>query len=99
MGVLSAAQVEQLWVAEGGPASQEQVAACVVNAESGGNSAAAHVDSNGTVDTGLYQVNSVNAPSGEMMNPEANTAEAVHLFDAEGGWLPDWVADTAACGL
>jgi hypothetical protein len=98
-GILTATQVGQLWVDEDGPASQETVAACVVNNESGGNSGATHGDANGTVDTGLYQINSVNAPSGEMMSPEANTAEAVRLFESEGGWLPDWVADAGACGL
>jgi hypothetical protein len=94
-GVLSPAQVGALWLQEGGPASQELTAECVVNNESGGRI----VVLSPSDDEGLYQINFSNAPTAEMENPAANTAEAVHLFESEGGWLPDWVADTAACGL
>lgn len=82
-GVLSAAQVGQLWLSAGGPASAEATAECIAWHESGDRTDVLSPSD----DEGLFQINVSNAPTGEMENPAANAAEAVRLFDRDG-WSP-----------
>jgi hypothetical protein len=90
--VLTAAEVGQLWINAGGPADQENNAICIARAESGFRTNAISPSD----DAGIWQINASNAPTEEMLNPSANAAEAVHLFDADG-WSP-WTT-RGMCGI
>jgi hypothetical protein len=90
--VLDASQIASLWNAEGGPVSQDTNAVCIAEHESGGRTDVLSP----TDDEGLFQINIVNAPTVAMENPQANTREAVVLFDRDG-WSP-WTTATG-CGV
>jgi hypothetical protein len=53
------AQIEGIWTQAGGLPGAAPIAAAIAMAESGGNTTATDNDSNGTVDRGLWQINSV----------------------------------------
>lgn len=90
-GIADAA-VGELWASEGGPVSQERAAECIAWYESGDQI----VILSPSDDEGLMQINASNAPTEEMENPQANMAEAVHLYDNDG-WSP-WTT-RENCGL
>lgn len=52
------AQLQSIWIQAGGSPQQAPLAAAVAMAESGGNSTAFNQDSNGSIDRGLWQINS-----------------------------------------
>lgn len=81
-------QIEQLWVDEGGALAEAPLAASVALAESGGNPRAENHNTNGSVDRGLFQINSVHG-SLSTTNVAANVAAAVKI-NKESGWSP-WV--------
>lgn len=83
-GVYSESMLERLWVAEGGSAGEEGVAACIAEHESGGNPGAVSP----TDDYGLWQINAVNASPSLMLNPEANAREAISLSRDGTNWSP-----------
>ena len=57
----------------------------IMKAESGGNPKAIHKNKNGTIDTGLLQVNSVHGYSKEfLLDPENNIKVAKKIFDKQG---------------
>jgi hypothetical protein len=86
-GILSYSALERLWVAEGGSASEESVAACISEHESSGNP-----NANNGVDLGLYQIDPANFPSqsyDSFFSPSVNTADAVSLSKDGTDWT-DW---------
>lgn len=102
--VLSMADVEALWVRQGGRPSDAHVAAAVATAESGRRPAAVNgTNTDGSADGGLFQINTVHRVRFEQVTGasyasgvyevDANVRYAVHL-QAEQGWKP-WVAYTS----
>lgn len=84
----SYSDLRKLWIKAGGNRAWSYVMAAVAMAESRGNPHAHHVDSNGSVDWGLWQINSVHF-SGDvnaqtMQDPNANAREAVKVFNSSG---------------
>jgi LysM repeat protein len=98
-GVLTPAQVGTLWLQAGGPASQEGVAECVANLESGDNPDANNYEDNGGTQTswGLFQISNGThlMPVPDIDNALVNTQQAVIKYEANG-WLP-WTT-SGACG-
>jgi hypothetical protein len=73
-----------------------QVALAVMQAESGGNPEAWNANDNGTLDVGLWQINSINWDTCEMtmsdlLDPYNSTDCAKILYDRAGSFNP-WVA-------
>lgn len=81
-------QLRNLWIKAGGSRPWSYVMAAIAMAESGGNPHARHVDANGSVDWGLWQINSVhfrgNVNATTMQEPSANAKEAVAVFNSSG---------------
>jgi hypothetical protein len=77
------AAIGALWESAGGPASQASTAECIAWHESGDRINAISPSD----DSGLWQINIVNAPTLAMENPVANAEEAVHLWE-DDGWSP-----------
>src|SRR5712664_681644 len=89
------AQLEQLWINNGGPKAAAPVAAAVALAESGGNTAATNpTDNNGTQTSwGLWQIsNGTHAqPVPDILDPNVNAAQAVAKYQGEGNSFgPAW---------
>lgn len=84
--VLSYAQIEQVWVQAGGPASVEATAANIAECESGGNTRA--YNTSGA--TGLFQILGQVVP-GDLYDPLVNAENAVSKFNASGGTFAQWV--------
>lgn len=82
-------QLQQLWIQAGGNPSYALIASAIAMAESGGNSGATDNDSNGTVDRGLWQINSVHG-SLSTYNPVANARAAIQISNNGTNWTP-WV--------
>jgi hypothetical protein len=91
-GRLSCTGLEQLWTSAGGNPADAFMAAEIAMAESGGNQYATHDDSNGTIDEGLWQINSSN---GALATYDAygNARSAITLSHNGGSWMP-WVTFT-----
>jgi len=89
-GDYSCSALESLWVSQGGNSGSEFIAAQIATAESGGNPSAISP----TSDYGLWQINSSNAPGGEMLNPIANVREAIALSGNGSNWSP-WTTYTS----
>lgn len=83
------AQLEQLWVQAGGNAASAPMAAAIAMAESGGDSGATDNDADGSVDRGLWQINSSHG-SLSTYNPLANAKAAVEISGNGTNWDP-WV--------
>jgi len=89
------AQLEQLWINNGGSKAVAPVAAAVAMAESeGDNEATNPTDNNGTQTSwGLWQIsNGTHAqPVPNILDPNVNAAQAVAKYKAEGNsFSPDW---------
>jgi hypothetical protein len=89
------AQLEQLWVNAGGPASAEEDAAAVGLAESDGCSTDLDTTDNGGTQTsyGIWQESNGthSPPVANVLNPEVNAEEAVAKYEAEGdSFAPAW---------
>lgn len=89
MATYTYAQLEQLWIQAGGSAATAPIAAAVAEAESGGNPNATDYDSNGSVDRGLWQINSVHG-SLSTFDPLANARAAVSISNGGSNWTA-WV--------
>lgn len=87
------AQLEGVWIQAGGSAQTAAMAAAIAMAESGGNSAAQDLDSNGTVDRGLWQINSVNG-SQSTFDVMGNARAAVAISNNGTNWNP-WTTFTS----
>jgi hypothetical protein len=82
---LLAKQLAALWRRAGGPADADRTMAAIALAESGGNPLALHHDSDGTVDRGLWQINSDHGyPAAASFEPFHNAREAVAVYRSQG---------------
>jgi len=81
-----------LWVQAGGSKAYAPIAAAVAMAESGGNENAVGKNNNGSVDRGLWQINSIHG-SRSTLDPLANAQSAVAISNGGTNWRP-WVAYT-----
>lgn len=87
---LSCSQLENLWVAAGGSSSAAFLAAEVAKAESSGAWWSTDDDGNGTVDYGLWQINTVNGGNPGDYNDMTNARAAVAISRDGTRWTP-WV--------
>jgi len=83
------AALEQIWVQNGGDRSKADIAAAVAQAESGGNPGASNKNSDGSIDRGLWQINSVHG-SLSVFDPAANARAAIKISSNGTNWSP-WV--------
>lgn len=83
------AQLEGLWIQAGGNKAFAPLAAAIAMAESAGNSSASNHNSNGSIDRGLWQINSVHG-SLSTFDPLANAKAAVKISSNGKNWHP-WV--------
>jgi hypothetical protein len=84
--VLSYSQLEQIWVAAGGPAAVEATAATIATCESGGNSKA----QNPSGAAGLWQILGLPFP-GDPFDPFTNARMAVAKYQGAGDSFSPWV--------
>jgi len=92
------AQLEGIWILAGGNAQQAAMAAAIAMAESGGNANASGTNNNGSIDRGLWQINSSN---GSMSSFDVMTNARAAIFMSNGGmnWRPWCTAySDGACG-
>jgi hypothetical protein len=91
MATYTYAQLEQLWIQNGGSKSLAPVAAAIAEAESGGNAAATNpTDNNGTQTSwGLWQISNGThgQPVPNILDPNVNAGQAVGKY-AASGWQP-----------
>ncbi len=85
-------QIMNLWTREGGSAKVANLAASVALAESGGNPAASNRNTDGSIDRGLWQINSIHGAL-STFSPAANARSAVKISSGGRNWRP-WVAFT-----
>jgi hypothetical protein len=87
------AQLGRLWLHVGGRKSAERIAEAVAMAESGGYKYATDRDSNGSVDRGLWQINSVHG-HWSSYNTNTNVRGAKAISHNGRDWRP-WVTYTS----
>ncbi|MDP2712312.1 MAG: phage tail tape measure protein [Solirubrobacteraceae bacterium] len=83
-------QIMNLWTRAGGSPGIANLAAAVALAESGGNSKAMNRNTNGSVDRGLWQINSIHGAL-STFDPTGNAKAAVKISSGGRNWNP-WVA-------
>jgi len=83
----SFSQIEALWVKYGGNPIYKAMAAAVAMAESGGNTGATNKNSNGTVDRGLFQINSIHG-SQSSFDVATNVRAAISISKNGTNWRP-----------
>lgn len=96
MTILSAAQVAGLVKNAGFPADVQATMVAISKAESGYNTTATHTNNNGTVDRGLFQINSVHRQfdgNRLLSDPQYNTNAAKSIYDGQG--LSTWATYTS----
>lgn len=78
-------ELAALWRQAGGPSRAARMMAAIALAESGGDPHAVDHDADGTVDRGLWQINSVHGyPASQSFNPLDNAREAVAVWRSSG---------------
>lgn len=101
MAKLNFHQIENVWTKNGGSKKLAPVMAAIALAESGGYTQAKHKNSNGTIDQGLWQINSSNFriyKGHNIYDVNVNAHAAKRL--AEGGkGLDNWVTYTTGAYL
>lgn len=75
------------WLNAGGDPQHVNEAVAVALAESGGNPGASNTNSNGTVDRGLWQINSSHGAD-STFDPQANARAAIRLSNNGKDWSP-----------
>ncbi len=86
-------QIEQLWISEGGDPRAASTAAAVALAESGGRPGAVNSkNSDGSIDRGLFQINSVHGAQ-STTDLKANVRAAIRISGNGKNWHP-WVTYT-----
>lgn len=80
-------QLKALWIEAGGNPVAAPMAAAVGLAESSGNSDSTNTNSNGTVDRGLWQINSIHGAL-SVFDPLANARAAVQISANGTTWRP-----------
>lgn len=94
----SYSQLMSLWEQAGGSKLNAAMAAAIAMAESGGNPNEAPVDANGTIDRGLWQINS-SWGSMSSFDPLTNARSAVTISKNGTTWRPWCTAySDGACG-
>lgn len=83
----SYAQLEYIWDVAGGNPGAAPLAAAIAMAESSGNSTATNNDSNGTVDRGLWQINSVHGAQ-STYDVMGNARAAIAISNNGNDWTP-----------
>lgn len=86
------AQLEGIWTQAGGPAGAAPIAAAIAMAESSGNTTATNIDSNGSVDRGLWQINSVHGTQ-STYDVMGNARAAIAISNGGTNWTP-WTTYT-----
>jgi lysozyme-like protein len=95
---LSFRQLEALYVQAGGSPKLAPVMAAIAKAESGGRTDARHVNRDGSIDQGLWQINSSNSglyQGKNIYNPQENAQVAVRLAEHSGKRLANWTTYTS----
>jgi len=96
--IFNYAQLEGIWILAGGNAQSAAMAAAIAMAESGGNANASRTNSNGSIDRGLWQINSSNG-SGSSFDVMTNARTAVFMSNGGSNWRPWCTAySDGACG-
>ena len=95
-GTLTASQIKQVALNAGFTPGQAMVATAIALAESGGRANATNTDSNGTVDRGLWQINSVHQQftASKLFDPLYNAQAAYQVSNSGTNWLP-WATFTS----
>lgn len=88
-------QIEDLWVQNGGSPNAAPMAASIALAESGGNPGATNGNSNGSIDRGLFQVNSIWG-SESTTDVAANVRAAISISSNGQNWQPWTTFQTGA---
>lgn len=83
-------QIRALWSREGGDPSKQNLAAAVAMAESGGNPKITNRNSDGSIDRGLWQINSVHGAL-STLDRAGNARAAIQISSNGSNWNP-WVA-------
>lgn len=83
------AQLEELWIQNGGNRAAAPIAAAVAMAESGGDSQASNSNTNGSTDRGLWQINSVHGAQ-STFDVTGNVKAAIAISNNGSNWQP-WV--------
>ena len=89
----SYAQLKALWIDNGGNPAVADIAAAIAMAESGGVANASNTNSNGSIDRGYWQINSVHG-SLSTFDPVANVKAAIQISNNGKDWNP-WVTYTS----
>jgi Lysozyme like domain len=99
MAKVTRQQIESLWTQAGGNPQNASTASAIAMAESGGDTDSKNDrNSNGTIDRGLWQINSVHG-SLSSFDPLANARAAVSISSNGSNWKPWCVAwSNGACG-
>lgn len=85
--------IKQIWILNGGNPAAAGIAAAVALAESSGNPSAINYNSNGSVDRGLWQINSIHGAQSTF--DITNNAKAAIAISKNGtDWSP-WVTYTS----
>lgn len=87
MATYDLAEIEALWIINGGSAEWAPMAASIAMAESRGNSDATHRNSNGSIDRGLFQINSVHGNL-STTNLVENIKAAIKISNNGRDWNP-----------
>jgi hypothetical protein len=91
-------ELKQLWIQAGGNPQSAPLAAAIALAESAGNPNATHTNSSGSIDRGLWQINSIHGAL-STLDPLANARAAVSISKNGATWEPWCTAYTdGACG-
>lgn len=83
------AQLEELWIQNGGSKVAAPIAAAIAMAESGGDSQASNSNTNGSIDRGLWQINSVHGAQ-STFDVAGNVKAAISISNNGTNWQP-WV--------
>ncbi|MGH6642881.1 MAG: tape measure protein, partial [Bradyrhizobium sp.] len=87
-GTVGPRAIKDYWLGGGGSSKFSRRMTAIALAESGGNTKSLNHNSNGTIDEGLWQINSVHGFKG-MMNPKKNAIAARKILASQG--LGAWV--------
>lgn len=94
--VYSYTQIQQLWIQYGGNAQAAPLAAAVAMAESGGGQNSYNGNTNGSMDRGLFQINSVHG-SQSTFDIAGNIRAAIAISNNGTTWKPWCTAWTDGC--
>jgi hypothetical protein len=81
------AQLEGIWCQAGGAPGAAPIAGAIAMAESGGNTTATDMDSNGSIDRGLWQINSVHGTQ-STYDVMGNARAAIAISNNGNNWTP-----------